>query len=272
MVMKYKWILFGVGSVVAVVLCWVFGVFICYDRIELTVRVGKVTDIFQPDASSSKVVLLKIKSSGNLRIDWGDGVVDDVVIDSCKHTYEDDGNYNISIRGENISHFTAWKVGMEKLKLTHCPFLEQLFCYDNYLEELDLSGCHLLKVVNCGKNRLIELDFSFCPALNYLYCPENHLISLNLSNNENLSTLVCRFNQLKTLNVDKCRCLTILDCLYNDLTSLNVKDCPLLQNLTCAENRLKVLELPAEASLTNLNCNCNELKELYLKSITLLKL
>ena len=100
--MKYKWILFGVGSVVAVVLCWVFGVFICYDRIELTVRVGKVTDIFQPDASSSKVVLLKIKSSGNLRIDWGDGVVDDVVIDSCKHTYEDDGNYNISIRGENI--------------------------------------------------------------------------------------------------------------------------------------------------------------------------
>ena len=83
--MKYKWILFGVGSVVAVVLCWVFGVFICYDRIELTVRVGKVTDIFQPDASSSKVVLLKIKSSGNLRIDWGDGVVDDVVIDSCKH-------------------------------------------------------------------------------------------------------------------------------------------------------------------------------------------
>lgn len=113
MVMKYKWILFGVGSVVAVVLCWVFGVFICYDRIELTVRVGKVTDIFQPDASSSKVVLLKIKSSGNLRIDWGDGVVDDVVIDSCKHTYEDDGNYNISIRGENISHFTAWKVGME---------------------------------------------------------------------------------------------------------------------------------------------------------------
>lgn len=42
--MKYKWILFGVGSVVAVVLCWVFGVFICYDRIELTVRVGKVTN------------------------------------------------------------------------------------------------------------------------------------------------------------------------------------------------------------------------------------
>ena len=42
--MKYKWILFGVGSVVAVVLCWVFGVFICYDRIELTVRVGKVND------------------------------------------------------------------------------------------------------------------------------------------------------------------------------------------------------------------------------------
>ena len=26
--MKYKWILFGVGPVVAVVLCWVFGVFI----------------------------------------------------------------------------------------------------------------------------------------------------------------------------------------------------------------------------------------------------
>jgi len=258
MVMKYKWILLGVSVILAIVLCWVFGVFTQYDRIELTVRVD-----------SPQEIKLIISSDENLKIDWGDGIVENDR-HMVKHTYKNSGTYNIVVCGKDISSFKANNVRMEILNFVHCPNLKTLSCQDNYLKELDLSTCPLLEDIDCSDNQLGELDVSYCSGLKQLYCNNNKLVSLDVSEHKNLNDLSCYQNHLETLNVDKCQWLNELSCFDNKLAYLDVKSCFRLKKLWCSNNHLIVLEVPF--SLMELKCSANRLKELKIESMSLLKL
>lgn len=206
--------------------------------------------------STENFFYLRAKSNNTvIRIDYGDGILVDVTIDTIKSKITNKligscytkiyGTGIVSLeesiklttidvsRNPELTKLSCNKNLFTSLDLTHNPALSQLECYDNYLSSLDLSQNPKLTLLDCGNygmedlNKISSLDLSHNPALTVLKCPRNRLTSLNLSQNP---------------------ALTQLDCSNNRLTSLLINNSPEITEIRCKNNCLTFATLPLKQS------------------------
>ncbi|MDR0907275.1 MAG: leucine-rich repeat domain-containing protein [Rikenellaceae bacterium] len=170
---------------------------------------------------------------------------------------------------------------LTSLKVSGCPYLDDLECYNNQLTSLDVSGCPALRYLSCYDNQLTSLDVSEYAGLISLNCDRNQLTSLDVSKNTALTRLLCTGNQLTSLDVSNNTALTELYCGFpsyvdrgdgNQITSLDVSMLTALTDLRCSQNRLSSLDLSNNTALEVLYCDDNQLTSLDVPKNTALRL
>ena len=163
-------------------LLYIIAVAVC-----LTIGVTSHANEITMTTSKKGEVIISMRGSGTMNIDWGDGSAIETHtlssdITKYVYSYSDTTAHTITITGNHIT------------------FLD---CYNIQLTFLDVSNNTMLTTLWCHENQLTSLDVSNNTALIHLACYRNRLTSLNVSNNMALSMLECDNNQLSSaaLNV-----------------------------------------------------------------------
>ena len=222
--------------------------------------IKKVTEtpkmVLTPSASVVEVKI-GLAGSGEVKIDWDDGNIEEFPIvfekfKRLKHRYaEPSDNREITIAGTDI-----W----------------ELACQGNRLTNLEVRDNKTLWSLNCRKNKLSNLDINRNVALAKLNCAENRLSGLNAGVNPDLFYLVCSGNQLTNLYLGVNPGLWYLDCSNNQLANLNVPASVKMNYLFCRGNRISALDVHRNPKLTMLDCSGNKLTSLLLRKNTALEL
>ena len=200
--------------------------------------------IIMTTAVGNGTVNLAFKGTGSVRVEWGDGNVDNFSLTSNEKNY--DRTYSSS--GSHTIMVTMFDAD-----------IIDFICSENKLTTLDISQCKNLLRLTCSKNELTSLDVTNNTALKELHCADNKLTSLNVSKNTLLESLLCYGNNLTSLNPGDNPLLKHLDCSDNNLTALNVSKNTALTTLQCTDNLLVELDLSANQVLHTVHCTDNKL-------------
>ena len=167
----------------------------------------------------------------------------------------------------SITELYLSNCGLSTLLLEGCTGLTVLKCDSNWLETLDVSGFTKLMDLSCHTNRLRELNLRGCTSLTELvYVPKVTssmtpssvgLEKLMLDGCENMQSIRIEKCSLNSLDVSNFEYLQKLDCHRCDLEELNVAGCISLKELNCSLNNLTELNL-SSCSLRTLACAYNE--------------
>jgi len=163
---------------------------------------------------------LGINDGYAVAIDWGNGVLEQVMEGCLGFTYANDSSYTVRIYGNTEAIFS-------------------IVADSEFIVNVDVSKSRQLKYLHLsesGTGQLKSLDLSGNPhleSLSFTNCP---LPSLNLSKNPLLKTLICSGPNLTSLDVSKNPLLETLDCSYAQLSSLDVSRCPHIETVLCYEN------------------------------------
>jgi Leucine-rich repeat (LRR) protein len=197
-------------------------------------------------------VMFGIGGTGQMLINWGDGVVEKYNISGKKiyeYTYSHDAApRQINIYGENIHFFDCGKIDDNT----------------NHLTDVDFSGNKALKYLRVIHNKLTSLELGENTALESLFCANNQITGIDLSNNTNLIELHISHNKLSTLHIGEIAGLEILCCDYNHFEELDISKNTALLVLDCAGNKLKSLDISNNKSFIDLRLNNNLIETLYL--------
>jgi hypothetical protein len=122
--------------------------------------------------------------SGNIIIDWGDGMESKIFHDSyyehwLSHSYSSASEHRITITGGSIFWFSCENNQLTSLDVNKHPRLVFLYCANNQLSTLDVSGAVELRELYCSLNQLATLDVNI--GLANLYCHNNQLTKLDMS-------------------------------------------------------------------------------------------
>ena len=136
--------------------------------------------------------------------------------------------------------------------------------HDTNLRTLDVSNCPYLTELYCYQNILTSLNVSNCTALKKLNCQGNNLTSLDVSTLKNLTTLLCYFNKLTSLDVSNNTKLTYLSTGGNLLTSLSLQNCSLLNDVSICDNQINNSNMTALINSLRTIPTSEDWGELYL--------
>ena len=223
--------------------------------------------------------VLFIVAVNTIKIDWGDGTVDDVKSNGIEqifsHTYADNNLRTVLVNTTKLLHFyfdtfdydPFGVSSLVELRIGNCPTLKTISVNNCQLTVLSINKADSLTSLNCSVNKIKELDISGCNALTTLYCANNQLTSLDVSGCSALTYLDCKYNHLTSLDVTDCSVLSSLICYNNRLTSLVTKDCVYLLSLHCYNNQLSSLNISGCRSLKELYFPYNNLLESELNTI-----
>ena len=224
--------------------------------------------------TDSPSVVFSIAGNGLITIDWGDGVIEKIMLpkdqyDSKKfsRSYYDESYRTITVKG-NIWRLFGSSNKLINLDVSKNAELIELDCSKNKLTSLGLRKNSALKWLDCSENQLTNLHIRKNTALIELDCHWNNLTSLDVNKNTTLTHLFCYGNLLTSLDVNKNTALIVLSCNYNNLTSLDVSKNIVLTDLYCAGNQLVTLDISKNTMLTSLNCYGNQLTNLDISKNT----
>ena len=213
-----------------------------------------------------KDVELVLMGVGTMKVDWGDGLVQERQLTpeggDYSHTYSNTASHTITLTSEGITRLECTNINVSNLHISQNFTLLMLNCHGNRLRSLDLSRCHALTMLWCGNNELTSLNVTGCSALTYIACGNNQLTSLNLSSCVALEGFECMNNLITDLNIDGCKALTGFYCSNNRLRSLDVGKFTAMTGIDCSNNLLTSLIIRGANSLHELDCRNNQLTSL----------
>ena len=153
--------------------------------------------------------------------------------------------------------------GLTSLDIGGCSALEKLSCYSTDITSLDLSSCTALKELSCSNTDIISLDLSNCAALKYLDCSDTDITSLDLSSCTALEELSCYHADITSLDLSNC-CTTLkfLNCTYTQITSIDLSGCSALEALSCNHTQISSLDISDCAALEFLECGDTQISSL----------
>jgi len=213
-----------------------------------------------------KDVTITVMGTGTMKVDWGDGLVQDLGLITrgrdYSHTYSNTASHTVTVTSENITRFECINLNISDLHISQNFTLSMLNCHGNRLRSLDLSRCNALTMFWCGNNQLTSLNVAGCRVLTYFACGSNQLTSLNLSSCIALEGFECMNNVITDLNIDGCKALTGFYCSNNRLRSLDVGKFTVVTGIDCSNNLLTSLNIRGATSLHELDCGSNQLTSL----------
>ncbi len=237
------------------------------------------TKVYAVMTAVDTYVEFRVGGSGVLMIEWGDGVVEDKVINGedsfLSHSHANSkALQTITLSGGSdlkIKLLDCASMRLASLDVSGCTALSELNCSSCFLDNLDIKGCAALESLECSSNLFYELDASGHTSLKYIVCKQNKLRGINVGGCTALEYLACDNNELQSLDVSGCTALTGVSCANNKLTTLKMDGCKALKNLGCEYNQLTSLDLGAHTALASLTCFQNQLKSLNLDGCTKLE-
>lgn len=162
---------------------------------------------------------------------------------------------------------------LTSLTVTGCPGLTKLCVWRNALTTLDLTGCESLKTIQAAANQLSEITLAGLTALDMLDIPDNRLASLDLSDCINLRETWMQGNAtLTALNLNNNHALQILRCMATGIRTLDLSNHTYLSSVWCDGCGMESLSAKGCSALTELKCQNNRLTELDVAGCTKLEI
>lgn len=204
--------------------------------------------------------------SGNLVVDWGDGVVTTNVL---THRYTDQlAQHIITVNDGEITTLNVPENDIISASFTNMPSIDVLNMDGNLLAELDISPLTKLTSVSISDNQLTSLSLTANPDVNYLDLHGNALSILDITNLAKLRNLQLQENQLTALDLSKNTALINMNVDENQLAVLNLATNSALRTVTAYDNKIATFTPPTTNNITELNLGKNLLKSLALTNST----
>lgn len=204
--------------------------------------------------------------SGNLVIDWGDGVVTTNVL---THRYTDQlATHIITVNEGSITTLNVPENEIISASFSNMPDIDVLNMDDNLLTELDISTLTKVTSVSISNNQLTSLSMTANPDINYLDLHGNALSILDITNLVKLRNLQLQENQLSSLDLSKNTALINMNVGGNQLTTLDLSTNSSLRTVTAYDNKIATFTPPSTNNITELNVGKNLLKSLTLTNST----
>lgn len=204
--------------------------------------------------------------SGDLVIDWGDGVV---TTNQLTHRYTDQlAQHIITVNEGSITTLNVPENEIISASFSNMPDIDVLNMDDNLLTELDISTLTKVTSVSISNNQLTSLSMTANPDINYLDLHGNALSVLDVTNLVKLRNLQLQENQLSALDLSKNTALINMNVDSNQLTSLDLSTNSALRTVTAYDNKIAAFTPPSTNNITELNVGKNLLKSLTLTNST----
>jgi len=205
--------------------------------------------------TSTKTKTLTLEFTGNLWLNWGDGVTEWVGDSLSKkvltHVYSSVGNYTCIAAGASLAYFKADSRRLLALYPQKAPHLTYISCTSSQLTALDVSSNTLLETLYCGSNELTALDVSKNTKLEALTCSDNKLTQLDFTGLSLLKKVTCHTNPLTNLTVPSTGVFSYLSCTSCQLTAETLdqvfQQLPTLQETPTSQN-LYISDNPGSAT------------------------
>jgi len=205
--------------------------------------------------ASTHTKTLTIAFTGNLMVNWGDGVTewipDTMSSKTISHYYEAQSNYECSAIGHGITYFKADSRRLLTLNTSKSPMLNYISCTSNQLTSLDVSKNAELVSLYCSGNDISVLGLSSNTKLQTLTCSDNKIVSLDLSMLQQLKKATVHTNLLTSIKVSPTGALTYLSCLNCKLEAPSLdsifNQLPVLTEVSASKN-LFVMNNPGSSS------------------------
>ena len=221
-----------------------------------------------------------IGTTPQLKVDWGDGAWEDLVVsDEVPGDLADVKTFTkalpaqdptIQIKGSGLLMLQMnrlWMGGdtpeMTHIDLSNAQDLEVLIVDNNKLTQLDVTPCPNLRILHCfGNLDLAVLDVSKAPGLTELYLQYTAVKDLDLSHNPLLKTLDLDKTAVEALDLSGNTQIQSLFVQQSPLRKLNLSGCTALYDLRVGGNKLESVILDNNPALTKLQVFENPLSEL----------
>lgn len=239
------------------VIAFLFVLYIVQNN-DMFAQYSVVMKTAKPTNSSFSVIL----NPGDFKIDWGDGLVENVRSNGQEAVSGTLKGNTITVTGDRVTFLDCSSMELTDVDVSDALFLKTLYCSDNDLVSLSIQSNGFLENLDCSGNKIKYLSLSFQRFLRCLDCSRNELKSLSLSSLSNLEVLICHANKLDRLDLSGCHNLETLWCQNNNLVSLNLEKNKKIGSLNCDGNGINLLILNPMCSITDFWCNGNSLKSL----------
>jgi hypothetical protein len=248
------------------------------NEIKITASITDISDTISFETNDKRIT-----------IHWGDGDSTHVAT-THRHVYKEKGNYQITIRTDELESLTIPGKNqiLSNLQVGNCSQLKELYILDfenlttfstkncaqltvlyieetKNLAELDVSGSPDLGVLYLGGiDKLRSIDLTKNKKLGWLRGYNIGLESIDLSNCTELYKLEIPYNKLKELSLHNNTKLNLLECQHNELTSLDLTSTERISEIDCSYNKLTSLKVDKNPRI--LNCSNNNLTKLELSA------